>query len=83
VIAPLDAATVQLRVHVGADQQARFSFSLDEGQNFTPAGVPVQLHFSWWKGARPAMFTYVLSPPGTAASSGHVDVDWFRLEKLN
>jgi beta-xylosidase len=83
VIAPLVSATVQLRVRVGADQQAHFSFSLEEGAQFTAAGRPVQLHFSWWKGVRPALFTYVLSPPGTAAGSGHVDVDWFRVDKVN
>jgi len=79
-ITALDASTVQLRAQVGADQQAHFSFSLDEGRHFTAAGKAVQLNFSWWKGARPALFTYVLSPPGTAAGSGHIDVDWFHAQ---
>jgi hypothetical protein len=29
------------------------------------------------------LFTYVRSPPGTAAGSGHVDIDWFRVETGN
>jgi beta-xylosidase len=80
IVAPATSRTLQLRVQVGADQQARFAFSLDDGAHFVDAGTPVALRFSWWKGARPALFTYVRSPPGTAAGSGHVDVDWFHVD---
>ncbi|HTQ36492.1 MAG TPA: glycoside hydrolase 43 family protein [Steroidobacteraceae bacterium] len=79
-VAPVAGTIVQLRVQVGADQQARFAYSLDDGAHFTEAGVPVMLRFSWWKGARPALFTYVRSPPATAAGSGHVDIDWFHVD---
>ncbi len=77
---PVDGPTLQLRVQVGAEQQARFAYSLDEGGHFIELGTPVALRFSWWKGARPALFTYVRSPPATAAGSGHVDVDWFHVD---
>ncbi len=78
--APATATTLQLRVQVGADQQARFAYSLDDGARFTELGTPVALRFSWWKGARPALFTYVRSPPGTAAGRGHVEIDRFHLD---
>jgi beta-xylosidase len=71
---------VQLRVNVGADQLARFSYSLDDGAHFNDIGAPAALRFAWWKGARPALFTYIRSPPGIATGSGHVDVDWARVE---
>jgi hypothetical protein len=72
--------TVQLRVRVGTDQLAVFSYSLDEGASFTPVGAPSVLRFAWWKGARPALFTYIKSPPGIATGSGHIDVDWVHVD---
>jgi beta-xylosidase len=72
--------TVQLRVRVGTDQQAVFSYSVDDGATFTGIGAPAVLRFAWWKGARPALFTYIKSPPGIATGSGHIDVDWARVQ---
>jgi len=80
VVAPLAGNVLQLRVQVGADQQARFAYSLDDGAHFTEWNAAVALRFSWWKGARPALFTYVRSPPATAAGSGYIDVDWFHVQ---
>jgi beta-xylosidase len=74
------AGIVQLRVHVGTDQQALFSYSVDDGASFTAIGAPSALRFAWWKGARPALFSYIKSPPGIATGSGHVDVDWVRVQ---
>ena len=71
--------TVELRVDVAADQTARFSFSTDGGVRFQPLGESSRLWFSWWKGARPALFTYIKAPPETAVPRGYVDVDWFRV----
>jgi beta-xylosidase len=71
---------VQLRVRVREDQQALFSYSVDDGASFTAIGAPSALRFAWWKGARPALFTYIKSPPGIATGSGHVDVDWVRIQ---
>ncbi len=53
----LPAKALDLRVEV-ADQAARYSYSLDGGKTFVALGAPAPLRFSWWKGARPALFTY-------------------------
>lgn len=73
------AGTIDLRVEVTADQLARFTYSLDGDDSFQPLGEPARLWFSWWKGARPALFTYVKAPPDTAATGGTLDIDWFRV----
>ncbi|WP_114951498.1 glycoside hydrolase family 43 protein [Sphingosinicella terrae] len=73
-------AMVDLRVEVTPDQQAHFSYSLDGGRNFTGMGGPVALRFSWWKGARPALFTFHKSADYAAPPSGWIDVDWWRVE---
>jgi beta-xylosidase len=54
---PLPAKVLDLRVEV-ADQAARYSYSLDGGRTFVALGTPAPLRFSWWKGVRPALFTY-------------------------
>jgi beta-xylosidase len=77
---PATSSSVQLRVRVGADQKAGFAYSIDEGAHFTEVGPPTELRFAWWKGARPALFTYIKSPPGTAAGSGRIDVDWVHVD---
>jgi beta-xylosidase len=73
---PFSSQTIDLRADVSAEQVVRFSFSLDRGQTFQPFGDAVPLRFSWWKGARPALFSY--NRTGTAG--GWIDVDWFRLK---
>jgi beta-xylosidase len=66
------AKTLLLRADVTSDQTARFAYSLD-GKTFTPWGEPTALaKFSWWKGSRPGVFTYV-KPPSSAG--GYIDVD--------
>jgi hypothetical protein len=70
--------TLDMRAEVTPDQMVRFSYSAD-GRTFTTLGEPVLLSkFSWWKGSRPGLFTYVRAAPGTAVS-GHVDIDFFRV----
>lgn len=67
---------VVLRADVLADQSVRYSYSFD-GQRFVPAGQPIQLaRFSWWKGSRPALFSFT-----RGAGRGWVDVDWVRVER--
>jgi beta-xylosidase len=63
-------ATVQLRVRIH-ENMAAYSYSLDDGRSFHALGHPVALIFSWWKGARPAVFAFNTQ----AASSGYVDFD--------
>ena len=72
------AKTLDLRAEVTPDQRVRFSYSAD-GRTFSALGEPVLLSkFSWWKGSRPGLFTYVRAAPGTPVS-GHVDIDFFRV----
>jgi beta-xylosidase len=73
--ARIDAAAVVLRAVVKEDQSVQFSWALNEKGPYTNVGPVTQLaKFSWWKGSRPAVFTYV---KGDAA--GYLDVDWFRV----
>ncbi|MBO9622657.1 MAG: glycoside hydrolase 43 family protein [Sphingomonas sp.] len=70
-------AAVLLRAEVSEGQVVRYSYSLDEGRSFAAFGVPTWLaRFSWWKGSRPALFSFTRGP----APAGFVDVDWFRVE---
>lgn len=71
----LTAETIELRAEVGRDQTVRYSYRLGTG-GFTPLGDAIPLaRFSWWKGSRPALFTFNKRGP-----SGHIDVDWFRVD---
>ncbi|WP_303543029.1 glycoside hydrolase family 43 protein [Sphingomonas natans] len=74
----IEAGTLALRADVSSDQTVRYSYSLDRGRSFGSIGAPIPLaRFSWWKGSRPALFTYTLGMPG-----GFVDIDRFRVEPL-
>jgi beta-xylosidase len=73
--AELDANVVELRAEVGKEQIVRYSYSVD-GKNFQTMGSGIALaRFSWWKGSRPAVFTFTRGNPG-----GMVNIDWFRVE---
>ncbi|MCW3837710.1 glycoside hydrolase 43 family protein [Sphingomonas canadensis] len=70
--------TVQLRAEVSEGQSVRYSFSID-GRRFTPLGDAFWLaRFSWWKGSRPALFSFTRA--AADAPRGWIDVDWFRVE---
>ncbi|MGA2754252.1 MAG: glycoside hydrolase 43 family protein [Terracidiphilus sp.] len=68
---------IELRVRVDGDQ-ARYSYSLDDGRTFHELGADAQIRFSWWKGSRPALFAYTTQ----AAEPGAVDIDWVHYEPL-
>ncbi|WP_293974525.1 glycoside hydrolase 43 family protein [Sphingomonas sp.] len=69
---------IELRAIVSSDQKVRYSYSLDGGQTFAPMGDVFPLaRFSWWKGSRPALFTFTRGTPG-----GIVDVDWVHIDTL-
>jgi beta-xylosidase len=68
---------IQLRVDVNGDE-ARYSYSLDDGATFEPLGAVSQIRFSWWKGSRPALFAYTTS----AADPGAIDFDWVHYRAL-
>ncbi len=65
---------VLLRMQV-ADETAQYSYSLDGGTTFRPLGSRARMLFSWWKAARPALFTY-----NTAAQGGIADFDWVHVQ---
>ncbi len=72
VAGPLVAQNiVELRVNINGDE-ARYSYSLDDGKTFHALGAETPIRFSWWKGSRPALFAYTTldSDPGA------VDFDW-------
>lgn len=74
------SGTVQIRAEVTNDQTVRFSYSLD-GKAFTPFGDALPLsRFSWWKGSRPGLFTYIKAAPGASVPDGYVDIDWVHVE---
>ncbi len=68
---------VQFRMRV-ANEHVRFAYSVDGGKIFTDVGGSNQFFFSWWKAARPAIFTYM--KPDFAEHAGALDVDWVRVE---
>ncbi len=75
----LTAGTLQLRAQVDAQASVRYSYSLDEGRSFVAIGTAVALQpSSWWKGSRPALFTYQTAD-ASAASRGSLDIDWVRV----
>jgi len=74
-------AAIELSVAVGADQKAIYSYSLDGGRSFVRVGDAVPLSpFSWWKGSRPALFTY-----NVRETAGWIDLDWVHVtpERIN
>jgi beta-xylosidase len=70
----LTQSIVRLRINID-DGVAEFSYSNDQGASFATLGK-AKLRFSWWKGSRPALFTYNAS--GRTENLGMIDVDWFR-----
>lgn len=67
---------VILRVRV-SDARVRYSYSLDDGRTFHTLGTRADMHFSWWKAARPAVFTF--NTEAHAARGGTADFDWVRI----
>ena len=72
VAGPLVAQNiVELRVNINGDE-ARYSYSLDDGKTFHALGAETPIRFSWWKGSRPALFAYTTpdSDPEPSTSTG-------------
>jgi beta-xylosidase len=67
----VSANIIQLRVNIDGDQ-ARYSYSLDDGKSFQRLGAATPIRFSWWKGSRPALFAYTTE----RTDPGAVDFDW-------
>ncbi len=69
--------TILLRVAV-ANSAAQYSWSTDGGATFHTLGGITPFFFSWWKAARPGLFSYTTKTGG--AGNGFVDVDWVHYE---
>jgi beta-xylosidase len=80
----LASALIDLRAQVNPDQSVRFSYAAQPDAAFERFGPETPLaHFSWWKGSRPGLFTYIKTTPGSSGAAmqdGYVDVDWFHVE---
>ena len=74
-----DAHAVQLRATVHGDK-VQYSYSEDDGKSFKKLGPETPIDFSWWKGARPALFHY--SSPGAHGTPGYLDVNWVHVDPL-
>jgi beta-xylosidase len=70
----------QLRAVVRGDT-AKYLYSLDDGRSFHSLGSPVTLSFSWWKGARPALFSF--NTRTSSLGDGFVDIDWVHYRPLS
>ncbi|HEU5340774.1 glycoside hydrolase 43 family protein [Edaphobacter sp.] len=77
-IASVGPGAIELRAHVVGDT-AMYFYSVDGGAHFLSAGTPVTMVFSWWKGARPALFAFNTL---RRAGGGYVDFDWVRYRAL-
>jgi beta-xylosidase len=67
-----------LRARVINDS-ATYFYSLD-GKSFRRLGPQIQLVFSWWKAARPALFCF--STSSNAKNAGFADFNWVRYRAL-
>jgi beta-xylosidase len=77
---------IRLRLQVD-DEHVKFAYSLDEGRSYKEVGSALPMHFSFWKAARPALFTFNTDATaissgtnGAAGSAGSVDFDWLRVD---
>jgi beta-xylosidase len=73
----LPGTIVCLRMQVD-DEQVLYSYSLDEGKTYRSLGSRVPMLFSWWKGARPALFTF--NTDTHTVQAGSADFDWVRIQ---
>jgi beta-xylosidase len=80
----LSGDAIDLRAQVSADQSVRFAYAMGRDAQFDWFGPATALsQFSWWKGSRPGLFTFIKTQPlGTAApaAESYVDFDWFHVE---
>jgi beta-xylosidase len=75
----LAGTTIVLAAEVSEGQAVRYAYSLDNGRSFIRFGAPLWLaRFSWWKGSRPGLFTFVR---GAGGAGGSIDADWFRVTR--
>jgi hypothetical protein len=80
----LAGEVINLKAQVSPDQSVRFAYAADPDAPYQWFGPETALsRFSWWKGARPGLFTYIRQAAGSAsdaAEDGYADFDWFHVE---
>lgn len=76
---PLHGCEIFLRVIANPGGNCEFSFSVD-GDRYTPIGEPFHARPSYWVGARIGLFARTVA--ASAATFGHADFDWFRVNSL-
>jgi len=59
---------------------ARYFYSVDSGATFIPLGNQTHFRFSWWKGIRPALFSYSIADG--SVPRGLADFDWVKIRQL-
>ena len=57
------------------DELVSYEYSVDDGRTFTRFGNHAKLRFSWWKGARPALFSFNTGE----GEAGFADFDWMHV----
>jgi beta-xylosidase len=87
--ARIENKSIILRAQVFESQMVQFSYAWNEKEAFKDFGPVIPLaKFSWWKGSRPAVFTYIKSDTDEVQSAqtgrnqikqNYIDVDWFRV----
>jgi beta-xylosidase len=69
----LKSNLLQMRIHV-KDEMATYFYSVDDGRSFQPLGRSTAIYFSWWKAARPAIFSF--NTDKSKEALGAIDIDW-------
>jgi beta-xylosidase len=87
----IHASAIILRAKVLEDQTVQFAYALSEKDSSIDFGPRIQLaRFSWWKGSRPGVFTYIKSDSDESKSNlarrdhigqHYIDIDWFRVHQ--
>ncbi|HTB66852.1 MAG TPA: glycoside hydrolase 43 family protein [Steroidobacteraceae bacterium] len=80
----LSGDAIILRAQVSTDQSVRFAYAMSGETPFAWFGPTTALSkFSWWKGSRPGLFTFIKALPQSTvapAAAHYVDFDWFHVE---
>lgn len=75
VLAGLSGPMVELRAEISGDQRVRYSWR-EAGGEWQAGGDPIALApFSWWKGSRPALFSFNRRGAGGIADFDRVEVE--------
>lgn len=82
--ARLETKMIEVRATITETQKVQFALRSRQDVAFSDFGPETPLaKFSWWKGSRPGLFTYVKTDSNNVAASdepGYIDIDWFRVK---